>query len=434
MNISLLRSRFQSLAKEGIWVVTGQVATVLGGLVLIRVLTEYLKPEQYGQLALGLTVAAFFNQILFGSLSNGIVRFYSIAIERNELSRYLKASGRMMGYATALIIIIAFVIMLGLLGAGYGYLIGVTSSILVFSVLSSYNALLSGIQNAARQRPVAALHAGFDAWLKILLAVSVIHWLGSSSTAVVLGYALSSLIVTCSQLYFLRNLIITKTMTTRGQENWGRHVWLYSWPFATWGVFVWIQQVSDRWALETFVTTQELGMYAVLFQLGYSPIGLITSMAITFLAPILYQHSGTARDQARNRSVHRISWQITYIGLLVTALAFLLSYYQHEWIFKMLVATNYHAVSELLPWMVLSGGLFSASQILLLKLQSEMRHSKLIVTKIVTATIGIGLNFYGAWQFGIKGVVGALLAFSIITFLWMSWLAQHPPRLLDTKF
>ncbi len=429
MSFSLLPVRFERLAKEGTWVVAGQIATVLGGLVLVRVLTEHLEPEQYGQLTLCLTVSAFFSQIVFGSVSNGIVRFYSIATEKEELIRYLYASTRMMGYATALVVLIGLVLILALLWLGYYQWTGLAFAALVFSLLSSYNTSLTGLQNAARQRSVAAFHTGLDAWLKILLAVGAMYWLGSFGTAVILSYALSALIVIGSQLYFLGRLPRNMNTATIDHENWERQIWLYSWPFATWGVFAWVQQVSDRWALQTFTNTQEIGLYAVLFQLGYSPISLLTSMVITYLAPILYQYSGNAKDKVRNKSVHLISWRTTFFALLMTLLAFIFTYSQHELIFKLLVASNYHVVSDLLPWMVLAGGLFSASQILLLKLQSEMKQSTMISAKILTAIIGISFNLYGASKFGLKGVVVAMLAFSVITLLWMAWLAYQPPAL-----
>ena len=431
MNLTLSITRFKRLANEGSWIVVGQIAAVLGGLVLVRVLTEHLEPEQYGQLALGLTIAAFFNQVVFGSVSNGIVRFYSIATEKNDLPGYLQTSCRMMGYATAFVVAITLVLIIGLLWLGYSKWIGFTVAVLAFSVFSSYNTSLGEIQNAARQRFVAAFHISLDAWLKILLAVGVMLWLGSFSTAVVLAYALSSFLVTGSQLIFLRRLTRIEVTATRGCENWGRHFWLYSWPFATWGAFVWVQQVSDRWALEIFSTTHEIGLYAVLFQLGYSPIGLILGMAMTFLAPILYQHSGSAVDNTRNISVHYISWRITIAALFITALAVVFAYLWHGWIFQILVDSNYHSVSYLLPWVVLAGGIFSASQMLVLKLQSEMKHSTMITAKIITSIIGVVLNYYGASSFGLQGVVAALLAFSVITFVWVSWLAIHPPSLLN---
>lgn len=418
--------RFLRLAKEGSWIVAGQIAVVLGALVLVRVLTEYLDPTQYGQLALGLTVAGLINQVVMGGVTAGIGRFYSVAAEKNDLPSYLNASGWLMVYATAAVVVIALVLMAGLYWFSYSGWMGLAAVALLFSVLSGYNTSLSGIQNAARQRAIVAFHGGLDAWLKILLAVGVMFWLGKSSSAVILGYALSSLLVTGSQFYFLRRLI-RPLERPQASAKWIRQIWAYSWPFSTWGVFTWAQQVSDRWALQTFASTQDVGMYAVLFQLGYVPIGLATAMAITFLGPVLYQRSGIATDHTRNTSVHRIAWRITLVGLVVTGLAFLFTLMLHESIFHFLADAQYHSVSHFLPWMVLAGGIFAAGQMLALKLMSEMKPAAMTAAKIITATLGVVLNVYGAKQYGLPGVVGALVLFSGIYFLWMAWLAQHSP-------
>lgn len=427
-------SRLSRLAKEGVWVLSGQVASILGALMLVRVLTEYLEPEQYGQLALGLTVAGLVNQVVMGGVTAGIGRFYSIAAEKNDLTGYLHASQRLMGFAAVAVVAIALALITGLFLLGFSQWIGLAAAVLVLSVLSGYNASLSGIQNAARQRAIVAFHGGLDSWLKIFLALIVMLWLGNSSTAVVLGYAMSSLLVTGSQLIFLRRMVRQQRKNTHSFANWGRQIWAYSWPFSVFGIFTWMQQVSDRWGLQTFTSGQEVGLYAVVFQLGYVPIGLATGMAMNFLGPILYQRSGNVADPGRNMSVHGLAWRITLAGLLITALAFALTLFLHEWIFQLLVAAKYHAVSNLLPWVVLAGGVFAAGQMLALKLMSEMKSAAMTPAKIVTAILGVGLNIYGASRFGLSGVVFSLVAFSSIYFFWMAWLAYFPPAPVNHHF
>ena len=426
--------RVRRLALEGFWILSGQVAAVIGALVLVRVLTEYLEPEEYGQLTLGLTIAGLVNQVVMGGLTAGISRFYSIAAEKNELPEYLKASQQLMGYAVMTAGAITLASISGLLWMGHSQWTVLATAALVLSVFNGCSSALSGIQNAARQRAVVALHGGVEPWLRILLAVGMMLWLGSSSTAVILGYALSSLIVTGSQLFFLQRMIRPQGTQTNTSGDWGLQIWAYSWPFSLWGIFTWLQQISDRWALQTFSSGHEVGLYAVVFQLGYVPIGLVMGMAMTFLGPILYQRSGNTADQTRNLSVHLIAWRITFASLAITALAFMFTLLLHEWIFELLVATKYHEVSHLLPWVVLAGGVFASAQMLALKLMSEMKSAVMTTAKIVTAVLAVGLNIYGASQFGSQGVVAALIAFSCIYFFWMVWLAQTPVKSVHNEF
>jgi O-antigen/teichoic acid export membrane protein len=163
----------------------------------------------------------------------------------------------------------------------------------------------------------------------------------------------------------------------------------------------------------------------VLFQLGFTPIALITGMAMSFFGPILYQRSGDATDHARNTNVHRIGWRLTYCSLIVTLLGFAITLTMHEWLFSMLVATEYRIISHLLPWVVLAGGIFAAGQILALKLMSEMKSSAMTKAKIITALIGTLLNVTGAALAGLQGVLWAMLIFSVIYFIWMALLSSQ---------
>jgi O-antigen/teichoic acid export membrane protein len=411
--------RFHRLAKEGGWVVAGQIAAVLGSLALVRVLTEYLEPAQYGQLALGLTVAGLAHQVVMGGVTNGIGRFYSIAAEKNDLSGYLHASRLLMGYATAVVVVIALVLVTGLLWLGYSQWMGLAAAALALSVLSGYNAALSGIQNAARQRAIVAFHQGIDAWLKILLAIGVMFWLGSSSTAVVIGYALSSLLVTGSQLFFIRRLNLAKSVKSEVRENWRHQIWLFSWPLHVWGGFTWLHLSSDRWSLQYFGSTDSVGLYAVLFQLGYSPVVLFINMLMSFLGPIFYQRAGNATDHSRNRNVTNFAVFVAITGIVFSILMFFILTKFHSFIFNMFVAAKYGSVSHLLPWMALAGGVYGAGQVVSVNIAALKKSKERIPVKIVSAILGLIFNVLGAYTYGVKGIVYAMSAFSVIYLIWM---------------
>jgi O-antigen/teichoic acid export membrane protein len=336
----------------------------------------------------------------------------------------LHASGRLIGYATLAVLGVGFALLASLFTLGHSQWIGLAAAALFFSVLSIYNATLNGIQNAARQRAIVAFHGALDAWLKILLAVGAVLLLGSSGTAVVLGFACSALLVTTSQFVFLRRLIPPAARTAGASETWRRQIWAYSWPFSLWGIFTWAQQSSDRWSLEAFASTHDVGLYAVLFQLGYSPIAIATGMAVSFIGPILYQRSGDATSAVRNSNVHGLAWRIALFCLLLTLLAFLVALAFHEWIFRIVVAAEFRAVSDLLPWVVLAGGLFATGQVLALKLMSELRSAAMLRVKIVTALLGIGFNIYGAATAGVRGITISAVAFSAMYLVWMLLLSR----------
>lgn len=411
--------KFRRLSKEGSWIVLGQLTAVLGSLVGVRILTGLMPPEAYGELALGMTVAALVNQIILGPLSNGVTRYYAPAVEQSDIGGYLYAVRRLVVLSTAVIILLIFLLSAGLLTSGYTIYIGITIAALVYAALSGYNAILSGIQNAARQRSTVALHQGLESWARFLGAAGLIVWLGASSAAAMAGYAIAALLVFVSQSFFLGKIISTGVSASRQAANWQEKIFAFSWPISVFGMFTWLQLVSDRWALKLFTTTHEVGLYAVLFQLGYYPMAMASGMVMQLLVPIFYQRAGDASDQTRNANVLSLSTRITWLTMGLTGTVFLAALLLHEQVFRLIVANEYISVSPLLPWILLSGGIFAAGQTIALYLQSQMKTRLMMTAKIATALMGLLFNFVGAYWYGTAGIVAASVLFSISYFLWM---------------
>lgn len=294
---------------------------------------------------------------------------------------------------------------------------------MLFAALGGSNAILSCIQSAARQRAIVALHQGGDSWLRSLVGAGFLLWLGATSTVAMIGYAFATLLVLSSQVFFFRN-IASSIPNAIGEKNWDNKIWEYSWPIGIFGIFTWLQMTSDRWALQIFTTTTEVGNYAVLYQLGFYPISLITGMAMQFLIPILFQRAGDASDSSRIDGVNKLSWYLTWTALGLTSLIFLITLLFHALIFQILVAEEYNTLSYLLPWMILAGGVFASGQSLASSLLARMKTREMMVATIFTALIGLVLNFIGAYWHGVIGIVGSSVLFSTIYFICMVMLVK----------
>lgn len=206
---SAYKYKIYQIFKEGAWIILGQIMAITGSLVMVRTLTEYLDPAEYGRLALALTLVSLVSEVIMGGIVNSIARFYSIANEKRQLAPYLKAGLLLVMIATTVIVAIFLIFVGGLVAVGNQNLIGLAVAVTLFSILSNYSNCLSGIQNAARQRAVVALHGGIDSWLRIALAIGFIAWMGGDSAAVVTGYSISVLLITLSQALYLKRMILS---------------------------------------------------------------------------------------------------------------------------------------------------------------------------------------------------------------------------------
>jgi O-antigen/teichoic acid export membrane protein len=417
-------SRYRAYLSEGVWLILGQVASVIGSLTLVRVLTENIEPSEYGVLSLALSVPVVVSQVVMSGINPGIARFYSVASEQNNLGGYLAAVRRLMVVAMAIIFFGGAALVLGMHCLGYTESIGLCFAALLLSLIGGYNGSISAIQNAARQRSIVAFHSGLESWLKILFTLSIALIFVLDSTSIIAGYICASLAITVSQILFLRRTIPPGLPAITIHPTWSSQMTTYSLPFVAWGIFSCFQQISDRWSLEAFSTAEDVGHYALLFQLGYSPIILMLNVAGNFLGPILFQRSGDATSFARNEQTHTAAWRLSHLALGLTIVCFAITMLFHGPILSIFAAEEYRGTSFLLPWFILAGGIYSASQMLALKLMSEMKSRTMLWSKITTSVVAIALNIAGAYFGGVHGLVLSLVCFAAMSYLWMAILCR----------
>lgn len=426
------RERWHALSKlgsEAVWVVLGQLLSLAGTLIGVRILTEYLSPSAYGELGLSLTISALFSEVVIGGLVGAFTRFYSIAVTAGDVPGYVRGVKRLLlcaaSVAVLLLAVVSTVSAIGFEGLSGQSGVAVT----VFAVLFGTNAALNAVFNGARRRRLVALNSAVDAWLKICLAVLAIHLFGPNPLAVLAAYALSLILILCNQFYRLHRLSREQEVTSQQSRPrlWGKEMLLFAAPASAWGVFTWAQQVADRWALQTFYSAADVGLYSVVLQIGYFPMVLLMGMLGTFLTPIFFQKTD---DQAKQISQEQNAWWhlVLLVGAAFSVAAAAVAFLLKDRLFTLLVSEEYWSVSKYLPVMVLAGGLFGAGNLMAVRLISHMRMVQLAKVMIGTALVGIVLIFALTSVFGLPGTVFAKLMFALSYISWMVWVTVFYKR------
>jgi O-antigen/teichoic acid export membrane protein len=410
-------SRAPHLIKETLVAVSGQVTSILGTLVLIRILTETLDPLNYGSLALALTGVSLVNQVLMGSLNQGLTRYYPIANEDQDIAGYLAASRKLVASVLGTA---CFVMLLGLVGAAAvrgTAQIDQLIAISVLAIVAGCSSAAMAIHLGARRRSIVAIHSALDPWLKIAALAVVLPTLGKEATPVLVAMTLSTTILLVSQ-WLLLPRVGSSQISTR---DWSLEIRRFSMPFVAWGLFSWLQQASDRWLLEMFSTRADVGIYAVVFQVGFAPMLLISTGLSQIAAPILYQMVGDATQKTRVAAADRVSVILAVSVVGGTLVGFVTTYTLHSFIFRVLVAEEYRAHSNLLPWMVLAGGLMASYHTVGARLANMMTTRKAIIPVIISSIGSVTFNFLGAFFAGLQGVIAALVVGSLLHVVVMAY-------------
>ena len=405
----------------------GQIAAAAGGIFGVRILTGLLGPTAYGELALALTAATLAQLVVLAPVAASGQRFLAASREADHTQSFLQAIGVLFLGATLLVVALgsAAGLLLFHLAPRWLHLMLVSA---LLSWLAGTNSILDAIQNAARERNVVAWHQALGQWMRALLPLGLAVFFMPDSLMSMCAYCAGAVLVMASQLTFFWKTIVSRirwrVTDISAVRQRVRQYWQYSWPFATWGLFTWAQSASDRWALEFFRQRADVGVYQVLYQLGYSPIILITSYVTWVASPILFARVGNGGSRDLER-VWRVLKYVISLSLAGTLLATLLAVCLGRLILSLLAAAPYRTGAPLLPLLTLSGGLFATGQFATLQLMCGARTGILIAPKILTAVLGIIANLLGSYCWGPVGVVVAGTFTSAFYFLWILRIARR---------
>ena len=411
-------ARLRRLSKEGFWVVLGQAMAVLGSLVGVRLLTELLDPVEYGELALGMTVAMLVNQTVLGPLGNGITRFYAPAVEQGDLGSYLNAARRLVWSTTGIMVLIILFAVTAFLIVGRTEWLAITTAAFIFAILSGYCSVLSGIQNAARQRSIVALHQGLESWARFLFAAALMVWLGPSSTVAMLGYTMGAMLVLGSQYLFFRKVIPRHATPADKEQKWREQIWKYSWPMAVTGVLSWGFFASQRWALELFASTEDVGYFSAVFQIGFTPFSLAGGILMSLMMPIIFSRAGDGGDKQRVRLVSKPIIKFCLVASLMVLVATAIGARFHDIVFRLLVAEQYRGVSHFLPFAILAAGMFQVSLFLSMVILASTETRVLLPLNTIGNLLIVAINLLFTYLLGMEGLFIAMVMGSVMHFIW----------------
>ncbi len=403
--------KFSRVGPEAAAVGAGQVVAALASIATIRVLTGLLRPDAFGELALAFTVAGLAQQFILGPVAMACVRYYAPSCESRQVSAFLRSVVALSGAGTLALAAIAAAAWFFLRAEGLSAWIPTLWAAASYAWLNSISSLLDGMQNAARQRKIVALHQGAGGWLRLVLAVMAIKMWGGSSQGTLYGYSAGYVILIASQTFFFaRTLAAAKSGEKSGPAGpLTLSMCQFAWPFSAWGLFTWVQSSADRWALGAYAGMYQMGLYQSIYQLGYYPASLITQFVLQVATPILFAKAGFGGEPARQEAAGSWNNRLMLAALGATVVGAGFSFAGGHKLLALLLAPAYRSQSSLVTWLMLASGCFAAGQIGALNPMMSMNTRSLIAPKIVTAIAGSLLIVGGARVAGAAGVVAAQL-------------------------
>ena len=337
------------IVREGISVGLGQVASALGALVGIRLLTEFMQPATFGTLSLLMGVAVLAQGFSTTPLTQSVLRFYPACANNSTTGHLRRISVRaVLGICAA----VGVILLVGwyFWRARYGGSVWTGAILAVMLMVDGLRALEVTLLNAARRQSPMALWIGLEAWLRPLVAVLVVFWVGESAESVLVGYLGASLglfLLFRIALGTIPGLAEGSDGTAPRESDLANRMTRYALPLVPLALVGWISAQADRYLIGGMIDLAAAGIYSAMYGLVSRPFLLAGTAVELTLRPVLYQAIADGNEQKARLVEHRWLYALVAVSALGTAGFMLL----HQVLSTLLLAESYRDYSYLMPWL-----------------------------------------------------------------------------------
>jgi len=279
----MIRELFKDLAKY----FPSKVVPAVVGIVALPIITRLFSPEDYGNYVLVLATVSLSSVIAIAWLASSTARFFPVYKLSNEVEKF-NSTLLKLGLIS---IAIVFFIALGILFVAQAYISANLCSLLriglLLFIVTSFFRLFISFLRAKRQ---ATWYTFFSVWRTIAglgLGVSLVVMFRFGVDGLLWGSLLSIVIA----IPLLWRISLGKLSFSKGKINSP-----ISWEVAKFGipamainVLTWILSLSDRYILEFFRGSEDVGIYSVSYAISEHSIFFIVSLFLLGSRPIEYR-------------------------------------------------------------------------------------------------------------------------------------------------
>lgn len=313
----------------------GRVAAALMALVTIHAITSYLTPEQYGELALLLSVQMFCGLFLVNPVGQHINlnthKWWDDGTLRARLTWYI-------GYVLAVSMIggaAAFVISDGSMDK----LLGTVAAVSLVVGAGTWNATLIPMLNMLGFRGIAVFWSVVSAVVGLASSVVLVN-LSNSASAWLMGQAIGLAVGAVGAG------LVLKKHTSSGKSGEAvlalldrKTLVVYCLPLCVATGLMWMQNSGYRFLVQEHWGVAQLGFLAIGLYVAAQMWSLAEQLAVQFLYPLFYRGVNIARSEVEVASAFSdllntlVPIYLIFTGALIVCA---------EYVLKVLVAPQYH--------------------------------------------------------------------------------------------
>jgi O-antigen/teichoic acid export membrane protein len=393
------------------WVIGNNLGEFCIGFALLKVMTNLLGKQGFGEFKLAETAILFLASVFLSPIHESYLRDYYSVLDSGQGRRFGLLLVRWYAAVT-----MGCAILAGLLSLKFAQWFDISrwttlAAGLVFLFLP-WRVLRLDILNIRRERRSQMLQNIAYLTLQVGTIWAVLSFLSATPSAALLAYAgVAAIFAGVAGVPLVREVL---RLPESPPASLMPIVWSFGIPYAALLVFQWTQGATDRYLLKAMIDTQTVGLYVAAYQVCGIPYLLLLKVCHSLLRPIAYERG---RDLEDARGLWRADRVLLGGVALQTVLgAGMLLFYAiaGQRLLVMLTSPQFLLPTGTIVALAASRFVQSIAQFLESIFAVHHRMLSMLGFRLVGAAATVAICWYGVRWYGIFGAAaGTLLAFVI---------------------
>ncbi len=401
-----------------------QLAPALVSFISIPIITTIFPPAEYGNYILAMTTLNVF-ATLNGWAPMSVLRFYPAFEKEGKARAFVLQMFRM---AAMSVLILCAVYGLGLLVARRfydGHQIFLMQIGMAVFLLQCFFDLNTNTMRARRQIVRYSACVVWNAAAAVVIGLGLIHAYRSGIDAFLWGaMAALALVIPLMTLNNLRGCDIAPSAGAARSSlppDLTRKVLLFGLPVVLGNLELWALSLSDRFIIEHFRGSAEVGIYSACSGISERSIRMLSSLLMAASAPLvlrIWEMDGPEKTRHFLSNVTRIFLIVcipSAIGLAILARP----------VTNALTGPEYHSGYIILPWAALGAVIFGTQHIYQYVMLIQQKTSTLAVVYLGAGAINILINILAVPYFGYEAAIASRLVAYVFLAITLILISRH---------
>lgn len=386
--------------KSGNYVIISQVINACIGIIAGKFIAIYVLPDEFGEYNIQFATFTFFSTLLI-----------------SPFLQFLKATNKSLlprlGTKMFLNILIPLLLIMSICLLVFTYLYLKEIDLTLFVILLLYTLFLvmySGVLDYLNVNNSLIEFSKMSVLKSLsgLLFLIGVFLFGANFVSSIETLWLMQLIgVICATIFFFKSYTIYKSRFKVGYKSFYRKYFRFAWPLMIMSFWAWINNYFDRYAIEYFMETNQVGIYNANYGLGSKFFLLISPVFMVMITPKIYS---VLKLDVKKTTIIKYAKYYALTGVFVLSIIFVF----RNLIGNLLLSDSYSEGFFLIFWIALAFFIITLTYLFESIFYALHKTNIILKGNIISAIFNVVLNIVLIPNFGLTGAfLATLLSFSI---------------------